>query len=142
MIPARWPTPSSNFDISFLPISNDTVEVSDSIIIKLQFPEKYLNNYKYEFALIRRSGKILLSDQGKTIEQLDKIFELAEPDVVKNLVAILKRYEVIKTGNELVLELHNWDGNTSEEDDEKLNGVKYQLFACVSFMLNMKIFYV
>jgi len=142
LIPARWPTPSSNFDISFLPISNDTVEVSDSIIIKLQFPEKYLNNYKYEFALIRRSGKILLSDQGKTIEQLDKIFELAEPDVVKNLVAILKRYEVIKTGNELVLELHNWDGNTSEEDDEKLNGVKYQLFACVSFMLNMKIFYV
>lgn len=141
--PKGNPVGGERKDATFLPISvqnadgeNDSVET----IASYQYPS--LNGNEYGFALVKRGEDVYLTDQGKTLEQLDRIFELSEPDVIKNLVAILKQYGAIKQGNEVVMRIDNWDGNANEEENEDLMKVKLALFSCVSFMLNMRIFYV
>jgi type IV secretion system protein VirD4 len=115
-------------------------EIEPVIIIK-KFIFPSLNEEEYEFALIKRNNKVFLTDQGKTYKRLDKIFELGERDVIKNLVAILKQYGAKKIGNEFVIEVDFWKDDIDIETSNELNSIKYRLFSCVSFMLNMKIFY-
>jgi len=121
-----------------------TKELPTTIIDTYSFPslkdDKFI--HEYEFALIQRGEDVLITDQGKTLEYLDKIFELGEPDVIKNLVAILRQYGVKKVGNEFLIKLDSWDGNTNEDENEELRSKKYAFFSCISFMVNMKIFYV
>ena len=129
-------------DATFLPVDiQNTSEESGSIetIASYQYPD--LNNDKYGFALIKRGEDVYLTDQGKTLEQLDRVFELSESDVIKNLVAILSQYGAKKQGNEFIIKLDNWNGNTNENENEDLKKATLALFSCVSFMLNMKIFY-
>ena len=109
-------------------------------IAEFQYPS--LNGDEYSFALIKSGEVVYLTDQGKTLEQLDRIFDLKEPVVIKYLVAILKQYGAIKKGDEIIFEIKNWNGNISEDENEDLKRGKLSLFSCVSFMLNMKIFYV
>ena len=94
------------------------------------------------FAAQMRGEDVFLSDCGKTLKALDKIFELKEPDVIKNLIAILKQYGAIKQGDEFVVKIETWNGNTNENENENLKKGILSLFSCVSFMMNMKIFYV
>lgn len=86
----------------------------------------------YEIYLIANDGQLYLSDEGSTIEELDKIFELGEPDVIKNLVAILQRYGCKKVGSNITIDC------TPEDIHIKIG----YLTQAISFMLNMKIFYV
>ncbi len=104
-------------------------------------PEKYpimLPMYKiggglYQIYLIASgNGSFYLSDEGATIKELDKIFELSEPDVVKNLVAIIKQYGCRKDGDKIVIDC--------TQKDIHIN-LSY-LIQAISFMLNMKIFYI
>ena len=115
-------------------------EVEITVLDKYQYPD--INGEQYEFALVMKGEDILISDQGKTIERLDQLFELSEPDVIKNLVAIIKQCGAIKQGKEIVIKIEEWNGNTNEEENEALKKARLALFGCVSFMLNMKIFYV
>jgi len=83
--------------------------------------------------------RVMLSDQGKTLKSLAKIFELGEYDVTKNLTSILKEFNVFKNGFDFSIEIGNI---TKKEEEEKvLNEVLYKLFRCVSFMDKMYIFY-
>jgi len=111
-------------------------------IQQYQLPFKYTNGMFYEFVLVCRDDRFFLTDKGKTYEQLDKIFELEEPDVIKNLVAILKRFNVNKIDNEFLIEIVDWNEDTNIEENAVLSEAIYRLFACVSFMENMSIFYV
>jgi hypothetical protein len=78
------------------------------------------------------NGSFYLSDEGTTIAELDQIFELGEPDVIKNLVAILKQYGCRKEGKNIVIDCTS-----------KNVHIQYSfLVQAISFMLNMKIFYV
>jgi len=104
-----------------------------------------------ELAIVKQNEKYYLSDQGSTYESLDRIFELEEPDVIKNLVAIMRNYDVTRYNKAFVLELKGWncpddpenvDWHDTFDTDEILRKAKYQLYACVSFMENMRIFYV
>jgi type IV secretion system protein VirD4 len=117
--------------------------VDDVIFKKYPFPNKYhdKNETGYEFILVKRGEKILLTDQGRTVKMLDEIFELDKPDVIKNLAAILKDHNVRKTGQELVLEIFPWSENTNEKENEELNIALFKMFSCVSFMDSMRIFY-
>jgi len=132
-----------NKDTTFLPVSTqDDSDMSKpmEIIANYQYPS--INKNEYDFVLIKKGENIFLSDQGKTLKQLDEIFELSEPDVIKNLVAILKHYGAIKQGNEFVIKIDNWNGNINEYENNDIKQGLLSLFSCVSFMLNMKIFYV
>jgi len=108
------------------------------------FPRYYCNtDEQYEFILVNEGGKIFLKDQGRTVRMLDKVFELHEKDVIKNLVAILKKYEIVcKEGYELFIEIDPWNGNTDERENQVLNKAIFTLFACISFMEDMRIFYI
>ncbi len=84
------------------------------------------------YLIVSDDGRFYLSDEGSTLKELDQIFELSEPDVIKNLVAILKQYGCRKEGNNIVIDCNpkNIHINLS------------YLIQAISFMLNMKIFYV
>ncbi len=84
------------------------------------------------YLIVANDGRFYLSDEGSTLKALDQIFELSEPDVIKNLVAILKQYGCRKEGNNIVIDC------TPKNIHFNLS----YLVQAISFMLNMKIFYV
>ncbi|MDR0975392.1 MAG: DUF1828 domain-containing protein [Christensenellaceae bacterium] len=84
------------------------------------------------FLVSRAGGAVFLSDEGYVMTELDKIFELKEPDVQKNLIAIMRQYGCRKEGKNIVIDCTPRDLNVK---------ISY-LVQCLSFMLNMKIFYV
>ncbi len=91
------------------------------------------NSGLYEiYLIVTNDGRFYLSDEGATLKELDQIFELSEPDVIKNLVAILKQYGCRKDGNNIVIDC------TPKNIHINLS----YLIQAISFMLNMKIFYV
>jgi hypothetical protein len=100
----------------------------------ISLPMYKIDGGVYEIFLVADAGKFYLSDEGATYKELDKIFELKEPDVVKNLVAILKQYGCRKhpQSNAFIIEC------TPQDIHVKASF----LIQAVSFMLNMKIFYV
>lgn len=84
------------------------------------------------YLIVSNDGRFYLSDEGATLKELDEIFVLSEPDVIKNLVAILKQYGCRKEGNNIVIDC------TPKNIHINLS----YLIQAISFMLNMKIFYV
>ena len=98
----------------------------------VNFPMYKIEGGLYEIYLIHNNGQYSLSDEGSTLLELDKVFELNEPDVVKNLVAILRQYGCKKVGNSFQIDC------TPKDIHIKLGF----LIQAISFMLNMKIFYV
>jgi len=99
----------------------------------ISFPMYKIEGGLYEIYLVPNGmGGFVLSDEGATLEELDKIFELQEPDVIKNLVAILRQYGCKKVGNAFQIEC------TPKDVHIKISF----LIQAISFMLNMKIFYV
>ena len=99
----------------------------------VNFPMYKIDGGMYEIFLVSGGNNTFyLSDEGATIMELDKIFELGEPDVVKNLVAILKQYGCKKVGKNITIEC------TPKDIHIKMS----YLIQAISFMLNMKIFYV
>jgi ATPase subunit of ABC transporter with duplicated ATPase domains len=100
----------------------------------IAFPMHKTDGGLYEIYLVSENGKFYLSDEGTTYAELDTIFELKEPDVIKNLVAILKQYGCRKQQdtNAFIIDC------TLEDIHIKMS----YLIQAISFMLNMKIFYV
>jgi hypothetical protein len=87
----------------------------------------------YQLYLIcGEKGNFYISDEGATIAELDTIFELGEPDVIKNLVAILRQYGCRKEGKNIVIDC------TPKDIHIRMS----YLIQAISFMLNMRIFYV
>jgi len=112
----------------------------DNIITKYSFPNKYRETDEcFEFALIKNNNKIIITDQGKTLKMLDKVFELSEHDVAKNLANILKKFRVFKNGFDFSIEINNT--SVADENNKALNEAKHRLFRCVSFMNEMLLFY-
>ena len=100
----------------------------------IAFPMYKIGGGLYEMYLVSENGTFYLSDEGTTYAELDKIFELKEPDVIKNLVAILKQYGCRKQqgSNAFIIDC------TPQDIHIKMS----YLIQAISFMLNMKIFYV
>ena len=114
-------------------------------------PLSYFSGEKYKLSLVvDKIGKYYVTDNGETYKYLDSIFELKEYDVVKNLTAIARIFEkdnlsVVKYGhkeseNYIRVELKNKESDT--EFNSEIELAKYTLVSCVSFMDNMRIFYI
>jgi len=100
----------------------------------ISFPMYKIGAGVYEIYLVSENGGFYLSDEGTTYAELDKIFELKEPDVIKNLVAILKQYGCRKQ--------QGTNAFTIECTPKDIHIKMSYLIQAISFMLNMKIFYV
>jgi len=123
------------------------IEESSKIVDRIPYYQNYYSSDdNYEFILINVTvnddNRYYLSDQGKTFVMLDKIFELKEPDVVKNLIAIMKECEVQIIGDKLLVHLAKYNELKKEEQQKLLEEAKCKLFSCVSFMDKMRIFYI
>lgn len=108
--------------------------------------DKYTFDVKYhktdelfEFIVIRKDKRVMLSDQGRAFKILDKLFELGEREVTKNLTNILKEFNVFKNGFDFSIEICNIEDKEAEK--EALKEAIYRLFRCVSFINKMYIFY-
>jgi len=105
----------------------------------ISFPMYKIGGGLYEIYLVSEKNEkgenvFYLSDEGATYEELDKIFELKEPQVVKPIAAILRQYGCRKhpSSNAFTIEC-------SPQDIHIKLGY---LIQAISFTLNMKIFYV
>jgi len=118
--------------------------IEGNILKRYLFPTSYgdKEDTEVEILLVERENIILLTDQGKTMDVLDKIFELGEPDVIKNLEAIMKHYNAKKVRKEIIVEISTWHDNPNEDENSELREAVYRLYSCLMFMANMKIFYV
>ena len=126
-----------------MPFEKNPNKGNDIIINLYPFPTQYnKTGIEYEFALVRKDNRYFLSDQGNTCDMLDRVFELEEPAVQKNLDAILNECRVLHVYDELVIEIISWDDNSNLSENTEINKALYRLFACVSFMDTMRIFYV
>jgi len=101
---------------------------------EIAFPMYKVGGGLYQISLISENGKFYLSDNGTTYAELDKIFELKEPDVIKNLIAILRQYKCRK--------LQGTDAFIIDCTLQDIHIKMSYLIQAISFMLNMKIFYV
>jgi hypothetical protein len=111
--------------ISIKPIGPDLFQV--------HFPMYKVEGIMYKIYLVAEDGKYYLSDMGVTYARLDEIFEIKEPAVIKNLVAILKQYSCYKDKKTNAFKVEC----TPDDIHLKLSS----LIQALSFMLNMKIFY-
>ena len=99
---------------------------------EFSFPMYKIDGGMYLIYLVSENGGVYLSDEGATWAELDRIFELGEPDVIKNISACLKRFYCKKMGNNITIEC------SSKDIHLKMS----YLIQCISFLLSMKIFYV
>lgn len=118
-------------------------ELSELLKKKIRVVEEQPNKYSILFPMYRTNGgiyhikyikentKTYLTDEGSTYAELDKIFELTAPDVAKNLNTIAKQYHCYGKENSLCIEC------APNEIHIKLS----YLIQAISFMFNMKIFY-
>jgi len=90
-------------------------------------------NKPYELYLVKKANGYVLSDEGSTMAELEKIFYINEPEVVRNLATIAQQYGCRRDGNAIV---------TDCADLAELPIKIGHLIQALSFMLNMKIFYV
>ena len=101
---------------------------------EIKFPMYKVGGGLYQISLVSENGAFYLSDNGTTYAELDKIFELKEPDVIKNLIAILRQYNCRpqQNTNAFIIDC------TLQDIHIKMS----YLIQAISFMLNMKIFYI
>jgi type IV secretion system protein VirD4 len=103
--------------------------------IEILFPMYHVSGKHYKIYLVQNKNEHYLSDDGATYKELDRIFELSENDVSKTIRAVLKQYECSQdvTSNAFVIKCQSLD-----DVHIKLSS----LIQAISFLLNMKIFYV
>jgi hypothetical protein len=84
------------------------------------------------FHIVNTDGVFVLTDNGQTLDYMDTIFELTEPDVVKNVKASTNYYGIEMRKLKLALPI-----NSAEDFTEAY----LRMLFCVGFLRTMKIFY-
>jgi len=77
---------------------------------------------------------LILTDKGQMRTYMDKVFELSEPDVIKNIIAVTDYYGISTKNKQLSLELC--------ENEEGFTEGFLKMLYCIGFLDAMKIFYV
>jgi hypothetical protein len=92
------------------------------------------NNPNKEIYEIKKSHNgYIITDNGITYSNLDHIFELNEPDVIKNITTILRQTKIKWYGNEFIYEINL---------NEKLYPQILYYLQGINFLYAMKVFYV
>jgi len=91
------------------------------------------DNHNTEIYEIRKSvNGYVITDNGITYSNLDYIFELSEPDVIKNIASILHQTNIKWYGKEFIYEIN---------PNEKLYPQILSYLQGINFLYAMKIFY-
>lgn len=111
-----------------------TVASDESGEIIVTLGSTYGDGTLIELRVTENEEAYIISDKGFTRQYMDKIFELSEPDVIKNIVAATEYYGVSTKDKQLSVEV----GKT--EDERNAGFIRMQ--HCISFLDNMRIFYI
>ena len=84
--------------------------------------------------LVKTEDTLTLTDKGLTRAYMDEIFELSEPDVIKNILAVTDYYNVSTKIKQLSVEV--------DETGESICEALLKMVYCIGFLDAMKIFYV
>ena len=91
-------------------------------------------NHKKEVYQIKKTNNgYIITDVGITYENLDHLFELSEPDVTKNIIAIINQTNVKWIGREFIYEI---------DPEKKLSSQIFSYLQGINFIYAMKVFYV
>jgi len=90
------------------------------------------NRIEEVFGIMEIDGKLLLSDKGSTLANLDNIYELSEPDVIKNIMAVLKTYNMYPNNNAFVFNI-----DPSQDVCPQI----FHFLQGIHFLYAMKLFY-
>ena len=121
-------------DLSFETFFCSDIALPEESVITFKAKHSFHGNLIDECFCLQQTGEgLFLTDCGTTLANLDRVFELSEPDVIKNLATIIKAHDMYKEGNIII----------SKIDQEK-NIVPQILrfLQGISFMHAMKIFYI
>ena len=90
--------------------------------------------------LAKRDDAFILTDKGRTRTFMDKIFELKEPDVIKNIVAAADYYEISTRNKQLSLKIADKEESFEYWKESFCEGI-LRMVLCIGFLDAMKIFY-
>jgi tetratricopeptide (TPR) repeat protein len=122
--------------------SKENVIKNKNPIERFNFYVQYLIvHIDYEFILVERDGKVILTDQGRTYQMLDKDYILEDDDVQENINAAMRICDVVQDGNEFIIPIKTYEVNKNPKENEKIIEAIYRLFECVSFIDIMRIKY-
>ena len=78
-------------------------------------------------------GALALTDNGRTRAFLDEVFELTEPDVVRNILNVSDYYGISTKGKQLSIHI-------GEKGNEFIQGYLKMMY-CIGFLNDMSIFF-
>ena len=105
----------------------------DETTLEFKIKCRFHNNRKEEvFALQKTEDGLFVSDKGSTLANLDDIFILDTPDVIKNLLTIMKQFDIRKSGNEF---------RSSVDLSKEIPPQIMRFLQGIHFMYTMKVFY-
>jgi len=120
-------------ELSFEKLFTD-VKLCDDQLIEFRTKHNLHGNKRNEvYSIIEKDGELFLTDKGSTLAILDDIFELSEPDVIKNVNALLAQHNIQKQGEELVYSLFH---------DICIKTQILRYLQGINFLFAMRIFYV
>ena len=77
-------------ELTFASFCSD-ISLHDDSSIEFKLKYRFHGNRKEDVFCIQKTGEgMLLSDKGSTLANLDNIFELSEPDVIRNIGTVLE----------------------------------------------------
>ena len=86
-------------EMKFSSLCSGDITMPDKETIAFKVKQSFHNNRIEEFFCLRQTEDgLFLSDEGTTLANLDNTFELGEPDVIKNIVSVLKKFDMVKVG--------------------------------------------
>ena len=120
-------------ELTFAALCSD-IKIPDETTVTFKVKHLFHKNRVEEyFCLHQTEDGLFLSDEGTTLANLDDVFELGEPDVIKNIVAILKKFDMGKSGNAFLYKI-----DASKDVVPQI----LRFLQGIHFLYAMKLFYV
>ena len=109
-----------------------TVELTENGEIAISTGCKYGDDTKLILYLIQGDNTLVLTDQGRTRDYMDKVFDLKEKDVIEKIQAVSDYYGISTKNKQLSLEIRSLDDYTE--------GI-FRMIYCIGFLNTMQIFF-
>ena len=93
----------------------------------------YSNQSEIALFIARVGDELILTDNGRTRSYMDEVFELTEPDVIKNILAVTSYYGINTKGKQLSIRL-------GTNCDDYVGGYLKMMY-CIGFLNDMSMFY-
>ena len=120
-------------EFNFLSLCESIEYPNENTVVFSPIQGFYDNRDKEIYKITIINNSLVITDNGITYSNLDHIFEINEPDVIRNIIAILRQTKIKWVGKEFVCNL---------DCNEKLCPQIIAYLQGINFIYAMKLFYV